>query len=295
MTAPPDPAALRGRTAVVTGAASGIGFALCERLLAEGMRVVMADVEADRLSKAADALGGTGAVLAVPTDVTDARAVEQLRDRAEDHFDPAYLVCNNAGVEVPAEYALDIPMPYWHWIVSVNMWGVVHGCMAFLPGMLSRGEGHVVNTSSLSGLLPVPFHVPYSMAKHAIVGLSMGLQAEQVARASEVQLHVLCPPLVRTRLLDSDRNLPAATERAMAELSEDGARVDRWERDTMGQSVGPEEMARLVVEAVLAGRFWAVPDWPMPLRGGSTLQDYIKGIWTSAVDDRTLDVSDLRG
>lgn len=296
MTTPFTADALEGRTAVVTGAASGIGLALCERLLAEGMQVVLADVEADRLDEAADGLGAPDRVLAVTTDVTDAAAVELLRDRTEERFGPAYLVCNNAGVEAPAEYALDIPMRYWQWIVNVNLWGVVHGCLSFLPGMLVRGEGHVVNTSSLSGLLAVPFHVPYSMAKHGIVGLSMGLQAEQVARGSAVQVHVLCPPLVRTRLLESDRNLPGASEGPkMAGLSADGAHVDRWEREMMQQSVGPEEMARLVVESVQTGRFWALPDWPMPLPRGGTLQDYIKDTWTSAVDDRTLDILDLRG
>jgi NAD(P)-dependent dehydrogenase (short-subunit alcohol dehydrogenase family) len=205
------------------------------------------------------------------------------------------VLCNNAGVEAPAEYALDTPLKHWEWIASVNMWGVVYGCMTFLPGMNERDEGHVVNTSSIGGLMAVAFHVPYSMVKHGIVGLSMGLQAEQVARGSKVGISVLCPTFTNTALLDSTRNFPSRLgDPSMGQISEAGRKVDDWERANITKSTPPSEMARLVVDAVKAGRFWAVPDWPLTLASGGTLQDHIKDLWCSSMEGRDLPIMDPR-
>ena len=286
---------LKGKNAVVTGAASGIGLAIVERLLDEGMRVTMADIEPERLAKEAKRLSAYGTVHTVVADVSKLEQVEAMRDSAEKAFGPTHALFNNAGVEAPAEYALETPLRHWEWIVRVNMWGVVYGCMTFLPGMNARGVGHVVNTSSIGGLMAVPFHVPYSMVKHGIVGLSMGLLAEQRMRCPEVGVSVLCPTFTATALLESARNFPKDLgDPSMGELTEAGRKVDEWERSVVGTTTPPSEMARLAIEAMKAKRFWAVPDWPMTLGSGGTLQDLIKDLWASSMDGRDLPVMDPR-
>lgn len=286
---------LKGKNAVVTGAASGIGLAITERLLDEGMCVVMADIERTRLDQEAERLSKRGKVHAVVTDVSDLASIQALKASAEAAFGPTHALFNNAGVEAPAEYAIDTPLRHWEWIVSVNMWGVVHGCMTFMPGMNERNEGHVVNTSSIGGLMAVPFHVPYSMVKHGIVGLSMGLQTEQRMRNSNVGVSVLCPTFTATSLLDSSRNFPKRLgDPSMGTLSEAGRKVDEWERSVVTTTTPPSEMARLAIDAMKAGRFWAVPDWPLVLASGGTLQDHIKDLWATSMDGRDLPIMDPR-
>jgi NAD(P)-dependent dehydrogenase (short-subunit alcohol dehydrogenase family) len=286
---------LKGRNAVVTGAASGIGLAMVEMLLKEGMRVTMADIEKTRLDKEAQRLAARGEVHAVVTDVSKLESIQALQASAEKAFGPTHALFNNAGVEAPAEYALETPMRHWEWIVTVNMWGVVYGCMTFLPGMNERNVGHVVNTSSIGGLMAVPFHVPYSMVKHGIVGLSMGLQTEQKMRGSEVGVSVLCPTFTATSLLESTRNFPKHLgDPSMGKLTEAGKKVDDWERSVVTTTTPPSEMARLAIDAMKAGKFWAVPDWPLVMGSGGTLQDHIKDLWASSMDGRDLPIMDPR-
>src|SRR4051794_9173556 len=142
-----------GRVAVVTGAASGIGLGLARRFAAEGMRVVMADVEAPALEAAADEVGRDGAeVLPVVTDVSDAGSVADLRDAALHAFGAVHLLCNNAGVGGSEGPVWEVPLGGLEWVFGVNLWGVVHGVRAFLPVLLEQEAGHVVNTSSVFGL-----------------------------------------------------------------------------------------------------------------------------------------------
>src|SRR5579862_2333119 len=141
---------LREKVAVVTGAASGIGLAVCRRAAAEGMRVVMADIEEAALRAAADDLAGDGAdVLPVVTDVSDAGSVAALRDAAVSRFGTVHLVHNNAGVSASGP-VWTVPEEDWRWVLGVNLWGVVHGIRAFVPLIVDQREGHVVNTGSLA-------------------------------------------------------------------------------------------------------------------------------------------------
>ena len=145
---------LRGKTAVVTGGASGIGRALVERFAREGMRVVIADVEATALERTVAELRASGAqVSGVVTDVSRFESVQELEQRATDTYGPVHILCNNAGVGAPEDVPLwDLPLSDWRWTFSVNLWGVIHGIKAFVPGMLAHGdEGHVINTSSGNG------------------------------------------------------------------------------------------------------------------------------------------------
>src|SRR6266851_4707310 len=189
---------LSGKVAVVTGAASGIGYALAETWVTNGMRVVLADVEEDALEKAADRLGELGKVMAVPTDVSLPESVDELRRQAE-AFGQVRVVCNNAGVGgVGGDPAWDKALPEWHWVLGVNLWGVINGIRAFMSGMVERDEGNIVNTASAAGLLPFAFASPYAASKHAVVGISLSMYQELATLGSHVHVSVLCPGVVRT-------------------------------------------------------------------------------------------------
>ena len=162
----------RDRVAVVTGAASGIGLALAERFAAEGMKIVMADVEASALEAAAATVRATApAVLTVRVDVSRAEEVEQLARETYAAFGAAHVVCNNAGVAVIGAVH-EHTLADWQWVMGVNLWGVIHGVHAFLPRLLAGGdEGHIVNTASMAGLTTAPFMAIYDVTKHGVVAL----------------------------------------------------------------------------------------------------------------------------
>jgi NAD(P)-dependent dehydrogenase (short-subunit alcohol dehydrogenase family) len=246
-----------GKVAVVTGAASGIGFGLAERFVNEGMHVAMADVEEEALVRAARQLEGRGTdVVAVPTDASAAASVEELARRCGTRFGAVHVVCNNAGV-AGGGLSWDVPLPVWEWIIGVNLWGVIHGVHAFLPMLLDHGEGHVVNTASVAGLLAAPGTAPYSASKHAVIGISESLHHELALMGSKVRVSVLCPGPISTRIMDSDRNWPsrlgAPPDERMA-LGGEGLR-DMLRRQ-IESGMKPAEVANLVVDAIRSERFW---------------------------------------
>lgn len=279
---------LAGKVAVVTGAASGIGRALVDRFAAEGMSVVMADVERDALDGAAHAVAGAhGAdrVLAVPTDVRDEAAVEALAAATFDRFGTAHVVCNNAGVGVGG-LAWTVPADRWRWIVEVNLLSVAHGVRAFVPRMIEQGEGHVVNTASAAGLLTGPAMSPYYATKHGVVALSEALYFDLHLVGAPVGVSVLCPEWVRTNIADSERNRPdgvaemvlpgtpdtaeapegRGTPDAVADPDGTGATdgAEATPAPTMGDFVrtlvegglDPEDVAGMVLDGIRSGRFW---------------------------------------
>ncbi|HEY7205960.1 MAG TPA: SDR family NAD(P)-dependent oxidoreductase, partial [Methylomirabilota bacterium] len=168
-----------GRVAVVTGAASGIGLALAERFAGEGMKVVMADIEAGALATASEGLRRTGAAVhATRVDVSRAEDVERLAVETYRAFGAAHVVCNNAGVAVIGAVH-EHTLADWQWVINVNLWGVIHGVRAFLPRMLAGGdEGHIVNTASMAGLTTAPFMSVYDVTKHGVVALSESMYKE---------------------------------------------------------------------------------------------------------------------
>ncbi|MEZ5145178.1 MAG: SDR family NAD(P)-dependent oxidoreductase [Acidimicrobiales bacterium] len=192
---------LNGRTAVVTGAASGIGLALTERLLGEGMAVVMADIEAPVLSKEAARLQEGGAdVLAVVADVADADQVVALRDQAYERYGAVHLLCNNAGVASGRPNHKTKPA-VWAWVVGVNLLGPAYAVWAFTPGMVEQGEGHIVNTASEAGLAATPMLGSYHASKYGVVGLSESLAME--LDGTGVGVSCLCPELVDTKIFEA--------------------------------------------------------------------------------------------
>ncbi len=251
---------LDGRVAVVTGAASGIGRALAGAFAAEGMRLVLADIEADPLEEAASELRGGGAdVFAVTADVSLASDVERIAVAAQDVFGALHVACNNAGV---AEGGLswEIDLEAWHWVLGVNLWGVIHGIRSFVPRIIASGGGHVVNTASMAGLTSNPGMGPYNVSKHAVVTLSETLALELEMTHPEVGVTVLCPGWVRTQIHRSARNRPGATSDGFAG-GESGLRsvIEQF----IETGLEPGDVAAQVVDAVRTGRFSVLthPDW----------------------------------
>jgi NAD(P)-dependent dehydrogenase (short-subunit alcohol dehydrogenase family) len=192
---------LTGKVAVVTGAASGIGLATAEALVAGGASVVMADVDGDALGEQQQRLAGEGhQVHAVPTDVTDASAVEALAGAAVARFGALHVAVNNAGV-VNRGVTWELQLEDWRRVLDVDLWGVIHGVRAFVPRILaSGGPGHVVNVASMAAVLPVDRLGPYTAAKHAVLGLSDVLRLDLQRSDAPVGVSVVFPGKIRTRM-----------------------------------------------------------------------------------------------
>ena len=202
---------IAGRTAFVTGGASGLGLAMAQSFCTAGMKVAIADVEEGALAKALDALRpGNADVIAVQVDVTDRAALARAADRAEQAFGKVHVVCNNAGVAVAGTVER---MSYadWDWVLGVNLQGVVNGVQTFLERMKSHGEGgHFVNTASVAGLMPFPGLSVYNTTKYAVLGLSEAMRGDLADQG--IGVSVLCPGVVNTNIFDSGRNRPAALQ-----------------------------------------------------------------------------------
>ena len=255
---------LDGKTAVVTGAGSGMGRAFAERFATAGMRVVLADVEAPKLDEAVAAINATGAsAIGVVTDVTDGAAVDRLRDAAIDAFGRVHVLCNNAGVAGSAPLGGSwVTENEWRWVLEVNLWGVVHGHRAFLPHLVEHGDGHIVNTASMAGHFPG--HSAYTASKWAVVGITEGLYHDPRLRAAGVGVSCLCPGWVDTAIAESDRNRPewAAPPRDV-EPTEMEEAMRAFVVDQLRSGMQPAAVADLVHDAILSGTFWIFTDRQM--------------------------------
>jgi NAD(P)-dependent dehydrogenase (short-subunit alcohol dehydrogenase family) len=197
---------LAGKTALVTGGASGIGLGISRALLAAGMNVAFGDVQEDALRSALETLGGGERLLASTLDVTDREAYAAFADAVEERFGPIHLLANNAGVVVsgPVEQA---SFSDWDWVIDVNLRGAVNGIVTVLPRILAHGEGgHILNTASTSGLLPHPGAAIYITTKSALIGMSEAMRGELEPRG--VIVSVLCPGPVQSRISEAGRNRP---------------------------------------------------------------------------------------
>jgi NAD(P)-dependent dehydrogenase (short-subunit alcohol dehydrogenase family) len=238
---------LEGKVAVVTGGASGIGLALAEAFLAERMAVVLADVDEPRLREQEARLGERGGdVAGVVCDTSSEPSVQALADAVLERFGAAHLLCNNAGIVGVGDAWRD-PMSLWERVVGVNLYGVVHGIRAFLPIMEDQGEGHIVNTASMAGLVAVPGAAPYNVTKSGVVALSEGLYHELAATGSPVGVSVLCPAFVRTRLMDAE---PTTARSPIADA------MGTILRSGVDGGIPAADVAAQVVDAVRARRFW---------------------------------------
>ena len=252
---------------MVTGAASGIGYALAERFATAGMHVVAADVEPEALDAAVERLGAHGTqVLAVPTDVSDEAQVQALATTTMERFGGVHVVCNNAGVVTKCDPWLG-PLSGWEWVLGVNLWGVIHGVRAFMPLMAMGGRGHIVNTASMAGLMP-GLNPIYDATKHAVVAISENLYQDMQAAGLGVGVSVLCPGWVRTNLVDSERNWPTARGE-QPPISASLEVVEPHLRRALDEGITPAAVADVVAAGIEEERFWLFshPDW-MPLAVG---------------------------
>ncbi len=245
----------REKVAVITGAASGIGRAIAERCIREGMKTVLADIEASPLLQAEHELQAEGtAVLAIRTDVSKADEVAALARITLEAFGAVHLLFNNAGVG--AGYTVwQSTLADWQWVLGVNLWGVINGVREFVPIMLAQDtECHIVNTASAAGILPYHPSAPYQVSKHAVVALSVNLYFSLAQSGSKIKISVLCPGWVKTRIMESSRNRPPELQDGLA-LSDDNPIV-KGMYAAVEAGISAHQVAEQVFTAIQAEQFY---------------------------------------
>lgn len=242
-----------GRTAVITGASSGIGAGLARHAAGLGMKLVLADIAAVRLAEFAGELSATGAeVTAVVTDVADPASVEALADTAYTRHGAVDLLVNNAGI-MAMGYSWEIPAARWDAMLRINIGGYVNGIRAFVPRMLERGEkAWVVNVSSVGGMLPSPLMAPYSVTKFGTLALTESLHHEMQMKGAPIQVSVVTPGSVKSEIFKAAR--PGETE-----PPEIAALNEQLQNLADEHGLTPEEHAERVFEMVAEGKYWAIP------------------------------------
>lgn len=249
-----------GKTAFVTGGASGIGLALGRAFAGAGMKVVLADIEAGPLAAAVDGLTREGAsVIGAACDVADPESVDRAAKTAFDTFGNVHVVCNNAGVA--AGGGIDtISLDSWRWVVDVNLMGVLHGVRSFLPHMRAHGEGgHFVNTASMAGMVSGMGFSPYTATKFAVVAMSEGL-APQV-KPLGIGVTVLCPGYVRTRIGESGRNRPERYGQAQPIAPDSpAAALVAQVAERIAAGLDPDNVAARVLAAIRADELYVFTD-----------------------------------
>jgi NAD(P)-dependent dehydrogenase (short-subunit alcohol dehydrogenase family) len=246
---------LKGKVAVVTGAASGLGRAMACAFAAEGMHVALADVDEGGLRETQERVRSHQVhSFTMRVDVSRGSEVEKLCNQTLSELGGAHLVCNNAGVS-PLGAVWENTSADWQWILGVNLWGVIHGVRAFTPHLIAQNEGHIVNTASVAGLISPPGSGAYNVTKHAVVALSETLHHDLRSRNSAVGVSVLCPAYVPTRITESERNRPADLP-SSAKSRETLAREAMLRKAVTAGKVSADQVAQVVVAAVKEERFY---------------------------------------
>ncbi|SCW90381.1 Short-chain dehydrogenase [Sphingobium faniae] len=238
-----------GQTAVITGAASGIGLALAAAFATRGLNVVMADIDETALQSAAAGLRGAGAALTVRCDVSRPEEVEQLRDAALARFGRIDILCNNAGVILPFRPLWTHEATDWDWLLGINLHGVINGLRTFLPLLVEQRSGHVLNTASMAGVSTIAFNGPYNAAKHAVVALTETIAAEMAELGIPVGASVLCTGLVSTNIRHSARHRPGA-------MADEGKQEDSATApaESAQASISPQRVADMTLAGIEADR-----------------------------------------
>lgn len=248
----------KGKVAVITGAASGIGFGLAQRAAKEGMKIVAADIEEKPLLEAAEKLSALGAaeVLTVVTDVSKAEQMDALAAKTIEKFSTVHLLFNNAGVG-GGGCLWELDTEYWEWVLGVNLWGVIHGIRNFTKYMVAQKEGHIVNTASIAGLMSAPTMGPYNVSKHAVVTLSETLSGELKACDANVGVSVLCPAYVDTKIYAAERNRPLdeAVKNDPARIEEQKV-IEEMAAEFFSTALSTENVADQVFDAIANESFY---------------------------------------
>lgn len=249
-----------GKTAVVTGAASGIGLAMVERFAEARMNVVMADIEQDNLSAQAERLIALQHnVLPVVTDAMRRESIENLFTEAVNAFGKVHILCNNAGVVTGgvSPPIWEVPDADWEWVMGVNFDGVLHGLRTFVPHMIEHGEpGHIVNTASVAAFMPAGG--TYGVSKHGVLVVSEALHRDLAAQRSAIGASVLCPGWVNTKIAEAERNRP---QNLTSSHNPDGDPLDMGDALLKGRQ--PSDIADQVFTSIEQERFYILPhkDW----------------------------------
>jgi NAD(P)-dependent dehydrogenase (short-subunit alcohol dehydrogenase family) len=265
---------LKGKTAVITGGASGIGLATAIQFSKAGANLVLGDIEDAPLETQVNELRSHGAsVIGVHCDVAKESDVEALRDAALKEFGAVHVIFNNAGVAGGS--TIGTPKKIWDWVMSVNLDGVVNGMNAFIPLFLEQNEGHVVNTASEAGLVGVAGMGPYNASKFAVVGISESLYHELANTGKNVHVSVLCPNFVRTRIFESERNMPKELT-SYAENPE-GAEIKKIAQALVNAGIDAADVAKAVEDAVVNEKFWSLTHEHSALRITELRLEWMRG------------------
>lgn len=249
----------KNKVAVVTGAASGIGKALAEHCVKEGMRVVLSDIQEDALYDTSNEMKAEGAtVLPVVTDVSRAEDVEALAKKTLDAFNGVHLLFNNAGVCGSARFPWEFSIKDWEWELGVDLWSVIHGVRTFVPIMMEQDmECHIVNTASMAGLVTGPLHTPYTVAKHGVVALSESLFYAFKQKNNKMGVSVLCPHFIQSKVYDSERNRRSDLKDEIPK-AQDPEQLASEEEVKKGVDAGmpAAQAAQIVFQAIRENKFY---------------------------------------
>jgi len=243
-----------GKTAFITGAASGMGLGMARAFTDAGMQVMLADIDAETLSQVEAGLKESGAnVSSIVCDGTKEKSVLEAAEATVDVFGSVHVLCNNAGVSIVGPTA-ELPHNDWDWVLGVNLMGVLHGLQAFVPVMKEQGEpAHVINTASIAGFAPLGGkQAPYKVTKFGVVALSEVLRDE--LSKTEIGVSVLCPGGVQTRIWEAERNRPAE----LGGPQDMDARGDFSAQGAAGGQLDPEEVGRMVLAGVKANNLYVM-------------------------------------
>ena len=264
---------LKGKVAAVTGAASGLGRAMALAFADEGMHVALGDVaDTSDVFAAVEAKGVSA--LSMKLDVSNAQEVEAFAQLIDKDLGGAHLVCNNAGVS-PLGATWETSLGDWQWILGVNLWGVIHGVRSFVPRLMKRNEGHVVNTASVAGIISPPGSGAYNVTKHAVVTLSETLHHELRERGSAVGVSVLCPAYVPTGIANSERNRPAEFE-PTPKSEEMLARQQMLKKAVASGRLSADDVAKAVVQAIKEDRFYILTHPRIKGAIGARMEDILQ-------------------
>ena len=257
-----------GKVVIITGAASGIGFALATVFAEQKMKLVLADIEPEALAGAVAKIQALGVeAIGVVTDVGDDASVAALAKEAIEAFGAIHIACNNAGVYAGGLLWEQTEADF-EWVMRVNQWGIIHGIRHFVPQMLSQGdECHVINTASMAGMTTLPFAGIYHMTKHAALALSECLFHELAFTAPQVGVSCLCPELIATNIGQSQRNRPAAL--ADTRITESSEMVHQAIIDATDGALSPRVMAERVLQGIIDGTFYLCPPPDNPWRASA--------------------------
>jgi NAD(P)-dependent dehydrogenase (short-subunit alcohol dehydrogenase family) len=274
---------LKGKVAVVTGAASGIGLGLAQEFAREGMKVVLSDIEEKGVHEAADKVAETGAeTLTVVADVSKKADVENLAKKTIDTFGAIHIVCNNAGV-MRGDVSWQMPVEDYAWHIDVNLWGVIHGVRTFVPILIEQDvEAHIVNTGSMSSLTATPYTAAYTLSKHAVIAFSECLYHELALSGKKIGVSVICPAAVKTKIYEAEQHRQERYKPASRGDTSLSDMIQAALEDSFKGGITPNEVARQTIRAIQNNQFYVLPE------GGDAFR------WIKVVHGRLDDIRECR-